>query len=64
MIISDLDHPSALADREAAKRHGVAGVELALGQAAAVLGISHRHRECGGSTQDGSEASEATSVSM
>jgi hypothetical protein len=63
MIISDLDHPSALADREAAKRHGVAGVEFALSQAAAVLGVSHRHRERG-RTQDDSEASQAMSVSI
>jgi hypothetical protein len=63
MIIADLDHPSALADREAAKRHGVAGVEFALSQAAAVLGVSHRHRERG-RTQDDSEASQAMGVSI
>jgi hypothetical protein len=63
MIVSDLNHPSALADRQAAKGHGVAGVEFALGQAAAVLGVSHRHRERG-RTQDNSEASQAMSVSI
>ena len=63
MIISDLDHPSALADREAAKGHGVAGVELALSQASAVLGVSHRRRERG-RTQDDSEASQAMDVSI
>jgi hypothetical protein len=45
VIITDFDDPGALADRKTAKRHGVAGVQLTLRKAAALLGIRHCHRK-------------------
>jgi hypothetical protein len=47
MIIANVDHPSALADRQTAQGDDVAGIELALGGALALLGIRHGHRERG-----------------
>ena len=44
VIVPDLDHPGALADREASQRDGVAGIELALGRGVPPLGI--RYRQC------------------
>src|SRR5262249_55082975 len=47
IIIANVDHPSALADRQAAQGDDVVGIELALGQTSASLGIRHGHRERG-----------------
>jgi hypothetical protein len=63
MILADFNHPGALADREAAERHGVAGVEFALSPATALLGIRHRYRKrC--RAQDDPRTGQATSKAI
>ena len=47
MVVGDVDDPGAPADRKAAKGDGVAGIELALGKAEALVGIRDRHRQRG-----------------
>ena len=47
MIITDVDHPGALADGQAAQGDDVAGIKLALGQALAPVGIRHGRSERG-----------------
>src|SRR5262249_13507962 len=39
IIVANVDHPSAVADGETAQGDGVAGIELALRQASAPLGV-------------------------
>ena len=45
IIITDVDHPGALADGQAAQGDDVAGIKLALGLDSAQVGIRRGHRE-------------------
>jgi hypothetical protein len=49
MILPDLHHPGAMADRKASQGYAVAGVELALRKKRAVACLrDHRRKRCRG----------------
>src|SRR5213079_2310398 len=47
IILANVNHPGASADRKPAQRDDVAGIELALGKNRALWSLRHRHRERG-----------------
>jgi hypothetical protein len=52
MVVGDVDDPGPPADLKTANGNNVPGIQLSLGEATALLGIRHRHRERGRAQQD------------